>query len=80
VLTIAFTLFVVAALASRRPERVDAWLILGAFAVEFLYPTPFVRIAVAFVLMVFAIDLLAARRHAIRPLLRTALGRHQGAD
>jgi cation:H+ antiporter len=74
-LTIAFTLFVAAALASRRPERADAWLILGAFAVEFLYPTSFVRIAVAFVLLVFAIDLLASRRHAIRPLLRTALGR-----
>jgi cation:H+ antiporter len=74
-LTIAFTLFVVAALASGRPERADAWLILGAFAVELLYPTSFVRIAVAFVLLVFAIDLLASRRRAIRPLLRTALGR-----
>jgi cation:H+ antiporter len=74
-LTIAVTLFVAAALTSRRPERADAWLMLGALVVEFAYPSPFVRIAVAFVLMVFAINLLAARRHAIRPLLRTALGR-----
>jgi cation:H+ antiporter len=74
-LTIAVTLFAVAALASRRPERADAWLVLGAFVVEFVYPTPFVRMAVAFVLLVFAISLLVAHRQAIRPLLRTALGR-----
>jgi cation:H+ antiporter len=75
ILTIAVTLFVVAALAPRRPERVDAWLMLGLFAIAFSYPTPFVRLAVAFVLLVFALNLLAANRHAIRPLLRTALGR-----
>ena len=75
VLTIAVTLFVVAALASRRPERIDGWLMLGAFVVELVYPTPFVRIAVAFVLFVFAINLLSTRRHDIRPLLRVALAR-----
>jgi cation:H+ antiporter len=75
VLTIAVTLFVVAALASRRPERADAWLIVGAFVVEFLYPTSFVRLAVAFVLLVFALNLLAARRRAVGPLLHSALGR-----
>jgi cation:H+ antiporter len=76
-LTIAVTLFVVAALASLRPERVDAWLMLGLFVVEFSYPSPFVRIAVAFILLVFAINLLWARRHDVRPLLRTALGRRR---
>lgn len=80
VLTIAVTLFVVAALASRRPERVDAWLMVGVFAVEFRYPTPFVRIALAAVLLVYAISLLVARRHAVRPLLRTALGRRTAAS
>lgn len=54
---------------------------LGAFAVEFVYPTPFARIAVAFVLLVFALNLLAAHRRELRPLLRAALpgqraGRH----
>jgi cation:H+ antiporter len=77
VLTIAVTLFVVAALASRRPESIDAWLMLGVFAVEWIYPTPFVRIALAFVLLTYAIDLGCARRHDVRPLLRTALGRRR---
>jgi cation:H+ antiporter len=75
VLTIAATLFVVAALVSRRPERVDAWLILGAFAIEVIYPAPSVRIAVAFVLLVFAITLLVARRQDLRPTLRAARDR-----
>jgi cation:H+ antiporter len=77
VLTIAATLFVVAALASRRPERVDATLMLGLFVVQFSYPTPFVRLAVAFVLLVYAIELLWARRDDVRPLLRAALGRRR---
>jgi cation:H+ antiporter len=74
-LTILVTLFVVAALVSRRPERVDAWLMLGLLTVEFSYPSPFVRIAVAFILLVFAIALLRARRHDVRLLLRSAFGR-----
>jgi cation:H+ antiporter len=77
VLTIAITLFVVAALASGRPERADAWVVLGAFAIEFSYPTPMIRMAVAFVLLIFAVSLLANRRRDIRPLLRVALGRRR---
>jgi hypothetical protein len=73
--TIAVTLFVVAALATLRPERVDALLIAGAFIAQIIYPTPFVRSAVGFVLVVFAIDLLWARRHLVRPILRTAFRR-----
>jgi cation:H+ antiporter len=76
-LTILVTLFVVAALASRRPERVDAWLLLGLFVVEFSYPSPVVRIAVALVLLVFAVDLLWARRHEVRLLLRSAFARRR---
>ena len=68
--TIALTLFVVAALATLRPERADAYLIAGVFAVQILYPSPFVRVAATFVLLVFAIDLICARRHSVRPLLR----------
>ena len=71
--TIAMTLFVVAALATLRPERVDACS-CGVFVVQLIYPTPFVRIAATFVLLVFAIDLLFARRRHVRPLLR-AVGR-----
>ena len=73
--TIALTLFVVAALSILRPERFDAWLLIGIFAVQFVYPQTFVRIAAAFVLFVYAIDLFVAHRRAIPPVLRTAFGR-----
>ncbi|MCW2764581.1 MAG: hypothetical protein JWO11_540 [Nocardioides sp.] len=73
-LTIAVTLFVVAALATLQPERVDAFLIAGVFMVQLIYPTPFVRFAAAFVLLVFAIDLLCSRRHFVPRLLRTGFG------
>lgn len=77
--TIAVTLFVVAALSILRPERFDAWLLIGIFAVQFLYPQTFVRIAAAFVLFVFAIDLLVAHRRAVPPVLRIAFGRSRSA-
>jgi cation:H+ antiporter len=73
-LTIALTLFIVAALSVLRPERFDAWLIVGIFAIQFIYPNTVVRVAAAFVLFVFAIDLLVAHRRAVPPLLRTAFG------
>jgi cation:H+ antiporter len=69
--TIAVTLFVVAALATLRPERVDAYLMLSVFVVQLIYPSPFIRFAATFVLVVFAIDLLVARRRLVRPLLRS---------
>jgi cation:H+ antiporter len=75
VFLIALTLFAVAALASLRPERVDAALIMTVFAVQFVYPSAAVRIASAFVLLVFAIDLFIDRRHAVRPLVRTVFRR-----
>jgi cation:H+ antiporter len=73
-LTIGLTLFAVAALAVLRSERFDAWLVVGVFAVQFLYPYPVVRIAAAFVFLVFAIDLFIAHRRAVPPLVRTAFG------
>jgi cation:H+ antiporter len=78
-LTLAVTLFVVSALASLRPDRADAWLMLGLYVVAFSYPTPFVRLAVAFVLLVYAIDRFFARRHDVRSLLQTALRRGRAA-
>jgi hypothetical protein len=47
----------------------------GVFLAQLLYPATLVRIAAGFVLLVFAVDLLCARRHAVRPLLRAAWGR-----
>jgi cation:H+ antiporter len=78
-LTLAVTLFVVSALASLRPDRVDAWLMVGLYVVEFSYPTTFVRLAVAFVLLVYAIDRFFARRHDVRSLLQTAFRRRRAA-
>ena len=74
-LTIALTLFAVAALALLKPERVDAGIVVGVVALQFLYPTSFVRVASAFILLVFAIDLLFDRRRAVRPLYRAVFGR-----
>ena len=74
--TIAVTLFVVAALITLRPEPPDSYLIAAIFLVQLVYPAPFVRFAAGFVLLVFAIDLLVARRHAVRPLVRMGVGRH----
>ncbi len=73
--TISMTLFVVAALATMRPQRSDAILVVSVFLVQLIYPTVLVRVAAAFVLLVFALDLLFARRRLIRPLLRAAWGR-----
>jgi cation:H+ antiporter len=74
-LTIALTLFAVAALASLKPERVDAAIVVGVMALQLIYPTAFVRMAAAFVLLVFAVDLLFDRRRAVRPLYRAVFGR-----
>jgi cation:H+ antiporter len=72
--TIALTLFSVAALATLRPERVDAALVAGLLAIQFIYPTAFVHVAATFVLTVFAINLLLDRRRAVRPLFRAVFG------
>lgn len=73
--TIAVTLFVVSALATLRPARPDAILMGIIFVVQLIYPSPLVRLMAAFVLLVFAIDLLVARRRHVRPLLRAIRGR-----
>jgi cation:H+ antiporter len=67
-LTLALTLFAVAALSLLRPARVDAALIVGVLVLHFIYPTTFVRVVAAFVLLVFAVDLFVDRRRAVPPL------------
>src|SRR3954462_15518517 len=73
-LTIALTLFAVAALVTLRPERADAALVAGILAIQFIYPTAFVHVAATFVLLVFAINLLFDRRRAVPPLFRAVFG------
>ncbi len=70
--TTALTLFVVAALATLRPDRVDAVLVVVVFVAQLVFPTPFVRFAAALVLLVYAVDLLVARRRQLRPMFRAA--------
>ena len=73
--TIAMTLFVVAALATLQPRRVDMALVTVLYALQLLYPVPALRVAATFVLLVFALDLLLSRRRAVRPLLRAISAR-----
>ena len=79
-LTVALTLFAVAALSFLCPERVDAALIVGILAVHFIYPTTFVRIAAAFVLFVFAIDLFVDRRRAVPSLFQAVFVRARASQ
>jgi cation:H+ antiporter len=74
-LTLALTLFVVAALVSLRSERVDAMLMVGLLAIQLIYPTAFIQLASAFILLMFALDLIVQRRHAVRSLFGALLGR-----
>ncbi len=69
-LTISVTLYLVAALATLRPERFEAYLFTAVFVVNLVHHAPVVRFASAFVLLVFAIDLLISRRRHLRPLFR----------
>ena len=75
-LTIALTLFAVAALITLRPEGIDAALVAGLVAIQLIYPTPLVHVASTFVLLVFAISLLLDRRRALPPLFRAVFGGH----
>lgn len=67
-LTVATTLMAVAALAPLRPERIDSWIVLTIFGIQFAFPTPGVRLAVTAVLATFALDILVANRRSVRPV------------
>jgi cation:H+ antiporter len=73
--TIAVTLFVVAALATLRPQRVDAALLTVVFLLQLIHPAAVLRVAATFVLLTFAVDLLLSRRRSVRPMLRAVWGR-----
>jgi cation:H+ antiporter len=74
--TVVVALFVVAALAAPQPEPADSYLLLSLFAVQLVWPSTFVRLMVALVLLIFAVDILVSRRRAIAPLLRAGFRRH----
>jgi hypothetical protein len=48
---------------------------VGLLATQLIYPTAFILLASALVFLVFALDLLLDRRHAVRSLFGALLGR-----
>jgi cation:H+ antiporter len=77
-LTVAVTLYLVAALATLRPERFEAYLFTAVFVVNLVHHAAIVRFASMFVLLAFAIDLFISRRRLVLPLFR-AVFRRRGA-
>lgn len=78
--TISMTLFVVAALATLEPKRVDVVLVTIVFAAQLLYPAVVLRVFATFVMLVFALDLLLHRRRQVGPLLRAVWGRRRSGQ
>jgi cation:H+ antiporter len=67
-LTVTTTLLAVAALSSLRPLRIDAWIVLTVYVIQFAFPAPELRIAAAIVLAMFALDVMVANRRALPPM------------
>ena len=51
-----------------------ARLVAGLVAIQLIYPTAFIELASTFVFLVFALDLFADRRRAVRSLFGALLG------
>jgi cation:H+ antiporter len=75
-LTLATTLMAVAALSSLAPKRIDSWIMLVLYFIQFAFPTTAVRLAVAVVFALFTVDILVANRRAVRPLFTALRSRH----
>lgn len=79
-LTVATTFMAVAALAPLRPERIDSWIVLTLFGIQFAFPAPGVRIAVAVVLATFALDILVANHRSVWRVFAALRSRHPPPD
>jgi len=75
-LTVATTLMAVTALSTLAPKRVDSWIMLILYGIQFAFPVTGVRIAVAIVLGMFTLDILVANRRAVPPLVAAFRARH----
>jgi cation:H+ antiporter len=75
-LTVATTLMAVTALSTLAPRRVDSWIMLILYGIQFAFPVTGVRIAVAIVLGMFTLDILVANRRAVPPLVAAFRARH----
>jgi cation:H+ antiporter len=72
-LTVATTLMAVAALSSLRPTRLDGWIVLTLYVIQFAFPATEVRLVAAVVMALFAFDVMVANRRAVVPIFK-ALG------
>jgi cation:H+ antiporter len=79
-LTVAMTLFAVAALSYAKPKMFDAVLCTTVIAVHLIYPTDIVRIVGSFILFVFAVDLFVDNRRVVPSLVRAVFGREPARD
>jgi cation:H+ antiporter len=68
-LTIGVALYAIASLVMLRLSRADSGMMLALFGAQFLLPSTYTRLAFALVFWVVAIDVLAAERRQLRPLL-----------
>jgi cation:H+ antiporter len=75
-LTVSTTLMAIAALASLEPQRIDSGIVLTLFAIQFAFPATGVRIVVAVVLAMFALDILVANHRSVRPMFAALRSRH----
>jgi cation:H+ antiporter len=71
-LTAAITLVTVAALSTRKPHRVDGWVVVGAFGVQAVFTSWPVHLFLALALLTYAIDVLAPPAYSRVQRLRTA--------
>jgi cation:H+ antiporter len=79
-LTVATTFMAVVALAPLRPERIDSWIVLTLFGIQFAFPTPGVRIAIAVVMATFALDVGLANHRSVWRVFGALRSRHPPPD
>jgi cation:H+ antiporter len=75
-LTVSTTLMAVAALATLTPKRIDSGIVLTLWAIQFAFPATGVRVIVAVVFAMFALDILVANHRSVRPMFAALRSRH----
>jgi cation:H+ antiporter len=75
-LTVSTTLMAVAALATLTPKRIDSGIVLTLWAIQFAFPTTGVRVVVAVIFAMFALDILVANHRGVRPMFAALRSRH----
>jgi cation:H+ antiporter len=75
-LTVSTTLMAVAALSSLVPKRIDSGIVLTLFAIQFAFPATGVRVVIAVIFAMFALDILVANHRSVRPMFASLRSRH----